>query len=100
MPISGSANPIAPPAPGDPKDDGLPKGMLALGFMKPSENFASPFMHSSKKPLADGVAGAASSVNVSGIRPNSPPRANALYARAMARAVPTAPPDGTAKLRA
>ena len=40
MPLSGSAKPSDPPAPGDPKDLALPNGHTELAFMKPSEAVA------------------------------------------------------------
>jgi hypothetical protein len=48
MPASGSAKPMAPPAPGDPYELALPNGMAGHDFMKPNENsMPLAFMHSS-----------------------------------------------------
>ena len=77
MPASGSAKPSDPPDPGDPNEASLPNGHEGLGFMNPSENRTSPFKHSSKKPCAAGLAGAANARNVSGRnRSSRPPVAN------------------------
>ena len=70
MPALGSAKPREPPAPGDRTSPRCRTASAGLGFMKPSENRTSPFMHSSWKPRAGGIAGADSTSSVSGRRPS------------------------------
>jgi hypothetical protein len=47
IPASGSAKAKEPPAPGSPKELGLPNGYIRFGFRNPSEKHISFFMTSS-----------------------------------------------------
>ena len=88
MPVSGSANPNEPPAPGVPNalsED--PKTHKGAGLAKPRENDVSTCNTLSRSPFVGGIAGFFSASRVLGVKPISEPPVAALpYSLAIDRA--------------
>src|SRR5271167_5134713 len=90
MPVSGSAKPNEPPAPGVPKafiDE--PKRQMGLGLLKPKEKFESMYNTLSRNPFVGGCAGVFRASRAPSLRPSSGLLVAALpYSLAIERAVP------------